>query len=272
MNGSKRFNLEQYIRDGIDKFLASEEYVRGITLGTIDASDIDCIIDYTYEDDIMYSAKIQLYSKRDLKKTSSFSHKSYFINVLEINVDASFLYTNIDYNDCNFANNHIYKVNIISDKYKDYSQIIDITQLDKWNINIDISKYAFKEKYRARRASFITSHIKNNIAQNISYEIRFPFDGSLECIGWLYKNSVVTNSIEYNMGNYREEDLDIYNNLAELLELFDNTTKGNNIFKLNINYGYMHSRRDKKIEIDRKLISLLNDLIGLFDVVNFNLE
>lgn len=268
----KRFNLEQYIKQGVDKFLISEEYVRCITLGTIDVNDIDCIIDYTYEDDIIYSAKIQLFSNRDLKKTGSFSYKSFFINVLDINVDASFLYTNIDYDDCNFANNHMYKVHIISDKYKDYSQIIDITGLYKYDIKIDISKYATKDKYRARSANSITSHINNNIAQNISYVIRLPFDGSLECIAWLYQNSITTNSIEYNMGNYKEEDLDIYNNLAELLNLLKNTTKGNNIFNFNINYGYIHSKRDKNIEINSKLISLLNDLMDLFDSVNFNLE
>lgn len=265
----KRFNLEQYIKDGIDKFLISEEYLRGITLGTIDAYDIDCIIDYTFEDDIMHSAKINLYANRDVKKTSSFSYQSYFINVLEISVDASFLYTDIDYDDSNFANNHMYKVHIISDKYKDYSQIINIVNLSEYDIQIDISKYAHKGKYRARNDSSILSHIKNKLAQNVSYEIRFPFYGSLECIGWLYQNSVVTNSIEYNMGNYLREDLDIYNNLAELLDLLKRTPKGNNTFNLNINYGYSNG---KKIEIDSKLINLLNDLIGLFDFVHFNLE
>lgn len=268
MNGRKRFNIEQYIKQGIDKFISSEEYVRGITLGTIDANNMDCIIDYTNEDDIIYSAKIKLCSY----KSGDFFYKSYFIEVLDINVDASFLYTDIDYDDCNFSNNHKYKVHVIADKYKDYSQEINITKLYQYDVKIDLSNYKYSTLFRVRESSFIIAHINNNIAKNISYKIRFPFYGSLDCIGWLYQNSIATNSIEYNMMNYRQEDLDIYTNLNELLEVLKNTSKGNNTFNLNINYGLIHLNRNKNIKIDNELCDLFKEFISVFDSVTLNIE
>lgn len=266
----KDIELEKLICRAFDGYLNSEDFTRYLLMENLDNKSLNEFdLELELDDNMIHKVRLHCIGRTTTQyvkyEARYIKHNKYFLDILELEADMYVLYEGVRlrFDDCNPSNNRKYKLIIVSDKYKDYKEKLDIFDSRlTYEFQIDIRKYNWDRclRYRDRGYSYHKfNNLKSyNVADLVSLKLcNIP----AEEIGWVYEHNTneVTVYIQMKrLTDYDENDINKY--LMDYYLACKNKKRAKNKMTLLIEFN-------QSLVLDKELLTTLSLLNNMFDKI-----